>query len=287
MLTVLEVIARSTAFLSGRGVEPARLNAESLVGHALGLKRMQLYLQFERALTEPELETIRGLVRRRGLREPLQYIVGEVEFHGLRLKADRRALIPRPETEQLVDLLVRRLGERPPGRILDLGTGSGAIALALAKAWPGALVLALDASPDALTLALENAEGAGLAGRVTFLQSDWYRVVPEGEPFDLVVANPPYLSAAETASAEPEVREHEPAPALTAGEDGLAALRTILRDAPRFLAPSGWLALETGPDQHAELTGLAAESGLVGVESLKDLAGRDRVITARMPGPGR
>jgi release factor glutamine methyltransferase len=172
MRTVLEIIKMSTDFLEGKGVEQARLQAELLVGHALGLKRMQLYLQFERPLLEPELETIRGLLRRRGQREPLQYIVGTTEFFGLTLKVDRRALIPRPETEYLVSLLTERVN--PPARLLDLGTGTGAIALALAAHWPNCSVLALDVSPEAVALAEENARATGLADRVTVRPSDWF-----------------------------------------------------------------------------------------------------------------
>src|SRR3954465_8540378 len=145
MLTVLEIIKRTTDFFAGKGVESARLNAELLIGHALGRKRMQLYLEFERPLTEIELEKIRPLVRRRALREPLQYIIGETEFSGLKLKVDRRALIPRPETELLIEKIVG-LFATPPATILDLGTGSGSIALALAKAFPAAAVTAIDRS---------------------------------------------------------------------------------------------------------------------------------------------
>src|SRR5437870_6433739 len=149
MLTVLEIIKRTTGFFEQRGVESARLNAELLIGHALGLKRMQLYIQFERPLTEAELEKIRPLVKRRGIREPLQYIMGETEFFGLKLKVDRRALIPRPETERLIELVVGKVTSAPVS-ILDLGTGSGAIALALAKTWPDATVTAVEKSEQAL-----------------------------------------------------------------------------------------------------------------------------------------
>src|SRR3954471_14665010 len=155
MLTVLEIIKRTTDFFSGKGIESPRLNAELLIGHALGLKRMQLYLQFERPLAEPELEKIRPLVKRRGNREPLQYILGETEFSGVKLKVDSRALIPRPETERLIEVTMAALST-PPARILDLGTGSGAIALALAKHYPEAKVTAVDRSAAALALAREN-----------------------------------------------------------------------------------------------------------------------------------
>jgi len=279
MLTVLEVIKKTADFFSGKGIDSARLNAELLVGHALGLQRMQLYLQFERTLTESELVEIRALVRRRGQREPLQYILGSVDFFGLKLKADRRALIPRPETERLVEILVGRFAAGPPALVLDLGTGTGAIALALATAWASATVWAVDKSADALALAGENAIATGLAARVKFVQSDWFAEMPAEARFNLIVANPPYLSSEETRQTAPEVREHEPAPALVAGEEGLGAARAILRSAPGFLATGGWLALETGSGHHAELQAAAA-SGWGRTESLPDLTGRERYFFA-------
>ncbi|HOF10994.1 MAG TPA: peptide chain release factor N(5)-glutamine methyltransferase [Opitutaceae bacterium] len=280
MHTVLDILQKTTDFFSGKGVESARLNAELIVGHALGLKRMQLYLQFERLLTEPELERIRPLVRRRGQREPLAYVLGTAEFCGLTLKADRRALVPRPETERLVELLQERCVPPPP-RVLDLGTGTGCIALALASAWPGAEVVAVDASEEALALARENGESTGLAARVRWLKSDWFSGLPVDARFDLIVSNPPYLTAEETAAAEPEVRTYEPASALTAAEAGMADLRKIIAGAPRFLAPGGWLAMETGIAQHAALLADLARAGLHDGESVKDLADRDRFVVAR------
>jgi release factor glutamine methyltransferase len=276
MLTVLEIIKRSTEFLAGKGVESARLNAELLVGHVLALKRMQLYLQFERPLTETELEKLRPLLRRRGLREPLQHILGEIEFHGLQIKVDRRALIPRPETEHLIEVIGRQLLQ-PPRRVLDLGTGSGAIALALAREYPEAEVIAVDSSPDALALAQENAAHNAMTGRVHWLRSDWFEQVPASR-FDLIVSNPPYLSEAEVGAAEPEVRIHEPPGALTPGGDGLSALRRILTAAPRFMQPDGLLALETGSGQHAALGEAAGAAGYARCETGQDLAGRDRYL---------
>ena len=280
MLTVLEIIKKTTDFFAGKGIESPRLNAELLIGHALGLKRMALYLQFERLLAESELEKIRPLVRRRGLREPLQYIVGETEFHGLKLKVDRRALIPRPETELLVATIIERC-TTPPTAVLDLGTGSGAIALALAKQFPAAIVTGLDLSDEALSLARENAAATGLAEWVTFLKSSWFDALATDARFDLIVANPPYLSATETAQTAPEVRDHEPKSALTAAEEGLADLRIIISGAPKFLAPGGLVALETGIAQHAELVRLARAAGFAQIESRPDLTGRDRFVLAR------
>ena len=279
MLTVLEVIKKTTEFFAAKGIESPRLNAEQLVGHALRLQRMQLYLQFERSLTDAELEAIRPLVRRRGAREPMQYIIGETDFFDLKLKVDRRALIPRPETELLLELVTARQ-ITPPDTILDLGTGSGAIALGLARYFPAAAVTAVDLSAEALALARENAAAAGLAERVTLVRSNWFADVPPALRFDLIVANPPYLSAEETAETAPEVKAHEPAAALTAAEGGLGDLRAILAGAPRFLTAGGWLALETGITQHPELARLAAEAGFKRTESLPDLTGRDRFLFA-------
>lgn len=281
-LTVLEIIKRTTDFLAGKGVETPRLDAELLIGHGLGLPRMQLYLQFERQLAETELEKIRPLVRRRGAREPMQYIIGETEFFGLKLKTDRRALIPRPETEMLVELVSTRLG-KTPASILDLGTGTGAIALALARCFPAASVVGIDRSEEALALARENAKLSGVGEHVTWLCSDWFSALDAAARFDLVVANPPYLAAHETAATQPEVREFEPASALTAaGEDGLEDLRTIVRGAPHHLQVGGVLVLETGIAQHPALLVLAETSGFSQAESLQDLSGRDRFIFARL-----
>lgn len=279
MLTVLEIIKRTTEFLEKRGVESARLNAELLIGQALGLKRMQLYLQFERPLTEPELEKIRPLVKRRGNREPLQYILGETEFCGLKLKVDRRALIPRPETEYLVELLAAKLAP-PPAAILDLGTGTGALALALAAKHPEARVTAVEKSPEALALAIENGATLNLAARVRFLVSDWFSMLPSAERFDLIVSNPPYLTEAEVKEAAPEVKDHEPHSALIAAEEGRADLEHILRKGRPFLNAGGLLACETGIAQHARLGEVARECGYARTESLRDLTGRDRYLLA-------
>ena len=279
MFTVLEIIKKTTDFLATKGVESPRLNAELLIGHALGRKRMQLYMEFERPLSEVELEKIRPLVRRRALREPLQYIVGDTEFCGLRLAVDRRALIPRPETELLVEHVQRTRAASPPARILDLGTGSGAIALALATAFPAATVVAVDRSAEGLELARSNAALTGLDGRVTLLESDWFEAVPV-EAFDVVVANPPYLSDAETDQTAPEVRDFEPRSALAAGDEGIADLVRIIAQAPRYLAPGGLLALETGIAQHVRLLPLLRDAGFAQVESHPDLTGRERYILA-------
>ena len=283
MLSLLEIITKTTEFFASRGVESPRLNAEQIVGHALGLKRMQLYVQFERLLTDAELDKIRPLVKRRAQREPLQHILGTVEWGGVVLKCDKRALVPRPETEELFELVLEKVkpADGVAVRVLDLGTGTGALALALAKAWPAALVTALDASDDALALARENAEALGLANRVSFLKSNWFSALPPEACYEVIVSNPPYLTDEEVAFAEPEVRIHDPMTALVAADEGLADLRVILAGAKPRLADGGLLALETGIAQHASLVAEAERLGLAQVESKKDLSGRDRFITAR------
>lgn len=282
MLTVLEIIKRTTEFFAAKGIESPRLNAELLIGHALQRNRMQLYLEFERPLSAGELDTIRPLVRRRAIHEPIQYIVGETEFRGLKLKVDRRALIPRPETELLVENVVAHFAQRPPPTtILDLGTGSGAIALALAAAFPAASVTAVDASNDALGLARENAVRTALDARVTFITSNWFTAVPAAR-FELIVSNPPYLSAEETAQTAAEVRDYEPAQALTSSADGMSDLAAIVADAPRFLSAGGLLALETGIAQHARLVALAQAAGFSRIESKRDLTDRDRFVFASL-----
>ena len=281
MPSLLEIVRKSTEFLQTKGVENPRLDAELLIAHALQLQRMALYLQFERELTEPELATIRPLVKRRSQREPLQHILGETDFFDLKLKTDRRALVPRPETEALLEMLVSSLLP-PPDRVLDLGTGTGAIALGLARVWPRAAFTAVDKSADALALARDNAAAHGLADRVEFLASDWFSALDPARCFELIVANPPYLSAAEVAVTEPEVREHEPHTALVADRDGLADLETIVRGAPAFLASGGTLALETGIAHHEVLLALANECGYAAAESRRDLTERDRFVLLRL-----
>lgn len=282
MPTLLEIVRKSAEFLSSRGLEHGRLDAELLIGHALGLPRMQLYVQFERLLSEAELEKVRPLVRRRAAHEPVQYIIGLTEFAGLELQVDTRVLIPRPETERLVELLGERLADRPPADILDLGTGSGALALALAKQFPAARVVALDRSSDALAVArLNGARHPALAERVTWLESDWWSALPTDATFALIVANPPYLTEFEWAETKREVRDYEPKAALTADDEGLADLRRIVAEAPARLRPGALLALETGIAQHAALLAMAEAAGLVGAESLADLTARPRYVLAQ------
>ncbi len=282
MLTMLDVVRRTTDFLAQSGVPNPRLDAEWIMAHSLDIGRMDLYLQFERPLNEAELAPMRELVRRRGDREPLQHILGFVDFDNLRIACDTRALIPRPETEELLEILKGELASSPPARILDLGTGSGVLALALAKCFPMTNVLAVDASEEALDLARENATVNNLVERVRFLRSNWFADLVEGEdPFDLIVSNPPYLSQEEWTCTEPEVREHDPKSALVAKNNGCADLLAILENALGHLCPGGLLAMETGEAHHDLLAEQATAAGYVDSRGLKDLAKRPRFFLAR------
>jgi release factor glutamine methyltransferase len=242
----LEVLRGTERYLADRGVENPRLNAEHLLAHALGLKRMELYLQFDRQLTEAERAPLRDTVKRRGAREPLQHILGTAEFHGRTFLCDKRALIPRPETEQLVEIALKMVKGKTSPKILDVGTGSGVIAITLALELPEAEVQAADLSTDALALVAANAERHGLAGRITFHQAD---LLPSGDTkLDLIVANLPYIPAAEIAALSPEVH-HDPLAALDGGPDGLDLVRRLIDAAPERLTPGGALLLEIGAGQ--------------------------------------
>ncbi len=270
---------KTAAFFEKRGLEQARLNAELLFAQALGCRRLDLYLQFERPLPEETLERLRVLVARRAKREPLQYIAGEAEFMDLKLRVDRRALIPRPETEELLEGVFARVGEGAPARVLDLGTGTGAIALALAQKYPGAAVTAVEASGEALSLARENAQRTGLGERVRFLGGAWFEPVA-GEVFDLIVSNPPYLTPEEVAQAQPEVRDWEPLGALVSGPEGLDDLFRIMDAAPEYLRAGGLLALETGIGHAGALSARAQAAGFARYEAAPDLSGRQRFFFA-------
>ena len=274
MLSIREIKERTEDFFKQKGVPNPKLDTDILIAHSLGIKRLDLYLDLERPLTDAQLNELRPLVKRRADREPLQYIVGTTEFYGLTLKVDKRALIPRHETEELAELIVEQL-EKPPTRILDLGTGSGALALAMASKYPGAKVTAVDQSKDALALAAENTQALELDNQIQFFEGNWWSPISDDQTFDLIVSNPPYLTEAEMKTAEPEVIRHEPHDALVAGKDGLDDFRVLLEGAPKFLAKGGLLAMETGIAQSNALAEMAQQVGLSG-RSIEDLSGRPR-----------
>jgi release factor glutamine methyltransferase len=276
-MTVLEVLQATTAYLKKHNVENSRLNAEHLMAHALGRKRIELYLDFERELTETELGPLRELVKRRSEGEPLQHLLGTVEFCGLTFLCDKRAMVPRPETEQLVELVEARIENRE-SRIVDVGTGSGVIAISLAAKFPEAKILAVDISDDALALAQENAAMLNLKDRVQFLKSRLLENV-EGV-FDLIVANLPYISTQERRTLSREVL-HDPEVALFGGKRGDELVRELIDQAPTRLHPGGLLALEIGLGQSETLLSALAEKNYRDICSKNDYNGVTRFIFAR------
>ena len=276
-MTVLEILQSTTAYFQKRNIETSRLNAEHLLAHVLKRKRIELYLEFERVLTEAELAPLRELVKRRGQGEPLQHLLGTVEFAGRTFLCDKRALVPRSETEQLVELLKSQIPSSK-SRILDVGTGSGVIALSLAAKFPEAKVTAADVSEDALALARANVDRLGLTSRVHFLQSDLLMDVTG--VYDLIVANLPYVAEADRGTLSREVL-HDPEAALFGGERGDEIVRKLIETAPSHLAPGGLLALELGVGQADDLGALMAEKNYHDIRTERDYAGVIRFLFGR------
>jgi len=276
-MTVLEVLQATTAYFKKHDLESPRLNAEHLLAHVLRRKRIELYLEFERELAEAELAPLRELVKRRAQGEPLQHLLGTVEFCGLTFLCDKRAMIPRPETEQLVEVLKSEI-RNPKSEIMDVGTGSGVIALCLAAEFPGAQILAVDISNDALTLAQENAARLNLAERVRFLKSNLLENV-EGV-FDVIVANLPYVSTQERHTLSREVL-HDPEVAVFASTRGDELVRELIAQAPSRLRPGGMLALEIGMGQSEALLSTLAEKNYRDIFSKTDYSGVTRFLFAR------
>jgi release factor glutamine methyltransferase len=258
-VTVLQAIQRSVDFLSKKGVESPRLQAELLLAHVLQAPRMKLYLEFERILTDDQQAALRELVRRRGQREPLQHILGTACFCGLDLEVNGDVLVPRPETELLAEHGWQFLkkaaaqGANPP-TALDFGTGSGCIAIAMAVQCPAAKVVALDISTTALALAGRNAAHHAVDSRIEFLAGDGFAALPVKAKFDLVISNPPYIPTAEIATLDPEVRDHDPRAALDGGADGVDFYRRLAQEAAAFLRPGGRIMVELGHGQEAAVT---------------------------------
>lgn len=277
--TVMEMVRWTEGYLKEKGFESPRLTGELLLAGTLGLKRLDLYLQFDRPLTPGELAEFKGRLRRRAKREPLQYIEGEAAFRDLRLRVDPRVLIPRSETELLVDEVLAWARGREGLHALDVGTGSGAIALSLATEGSFARVVATDVSEGALEVARANLAAAPGA-RVEFRSGSVYAPV-RGDSFDVVVSNPPYIGEDEREALDPGVRDWEPAQALFAGGAGLDVIRELVAGAPRVLRPGGLLALEIGWKQADAVAGLVrAVDGFSEPAVRRDLEGRDRIVTA-------
>ena len=278
MTTVLETIEGGTRYLEKRGIEDARRNMQMLVAHQLGCTRMDLYTQFDRPMQESELSPLREALKKRGEGIPLQHLLGRVWFHKHEFKTDARALIPRPETEELAEwLLTWELPENQ--RLLDIGCGSGVLGLTLAAARPGWDVTLADVSPDALALATENAAALEITN-ASFLESDLFSAI-DGT-FDGIVANLPYVPESERATMAREVL-HDPALALFSGADGLDLIRRFIPQAFQHLNPGGWLVLEIGHDQASQVAGFLQASGFAEIEVKPDLSGIARFPFARRP----
>ena len=293
--TIGRLLETAGGYLKGKGSLSARLDAELLLADTLRLERIDLYTQHERPLTPQEVASYRALVARRANREPVAYIRGRVHFRHLSLEVRPGVLIPRPETEELVDLALATLRRRPPWgdlpdrpapleipTIADVGTGSGAIALSLAQE-AGVRVLAVDDSAEALAVAAENARSLGLDGRVTLRQGDLLAGIADAA-LHMVVSNPPYVRSGDIASLAPDIRLFEPVAALDGGPDGLDVYRRLVPDAARALRPGGTLLLEVGEDQAGAVSDLAVAAGFVHVSVHKDLSRKDRMVEATLPG---
>jgi len=278
--TILEVLRWTIGRFERHGIASARLDAELLATQAFGRTRVELYTHFDQPLGDPELSAYRGLVQRRMAGESVAYILGRKEFWSLDLQVDARVLVPRPDTETLVEQALELLKAMPdkgrPPRVADIGTGSGALALALKKERPGDEVFAVDVSPDALEVARGNANRLGFD--VTFLQGDL--VSPLAGPFDLIASNPPYIPSQDIAGLSPEVRR-EPSLALDGGADGLVLVRRLASDARKILAPGGALAMEIGAGQAASVMEILRGEGYAGIGARRDLAGIERVVFGR------
>jgi release factor glutamine methyltransferase len=282
-VTVLEAIQKSAEFLGKKNVESPRLQTELLLAHLLKMPRMKLYLNFDRALTNAETDALRELVKRRGQREPLQHIVGSTSFCGLEMMVNRHALVPRPETEMLAELGWQFLStlNPQPSTVLDFGTGTGCIAIAIAAKTPGAKITALDISAEALALAKENAARNNLAERIGFLQTDGFAALAAGIKYDLIVSNPPYIASAEIATLDPEVRDFDPRGALDGGTDGLDFYRQLAAEAKKFLKPTGKIMLEFGDGQADEIKKIFANEKWVVEAVQEDYSQRARILVAR------
>ena len=278
---LIDVLREAASFLETRGIDNSRLNAEQLLGHVLGLKRIDLYLQFEKPISIQEREVYKTLLLRRASHEPLQYILGETEFMSLSFKVTPDVLIPRPETEILVEKIVEEVGAEEEPKILDIGTGSGNIAISLAKYLTTVKIVAVDINDKILSIGRENATVHNVKEKINFVKADirgeeFCRVVMP--PFDLVVSNPPYISEKAWEFLPEEVRKYEPKDALYGGEDGLFFFRIVGEKGKELLKPSGKLFFEVGDGQSEEVKTILEKIGYKNIKIFPDLNGIDRVV---------
>jgi release factor glutamine methyltransferase len=280
--TVGRLLDWTSKYLAQKGSEFPRLDAEVLLAHALGCKRIELYTRHEEIAPDEGRQQFRDLVRRRVEGCPVAYLVGRKEFFSLELEVSPAVLIPRPDSECLVDECLRLAKEKPEPCIIDLGTGSGNLAVAVAKRHKKAQVTAVDVSPEALAVAQRNATKHGVEGRIRFLQGDLFGLVPAGEQFDFVISNPPYIPRSDIAALAPGVRDYEPHLALDGGPDGFAVFDRLVAEAPGWLKPGGYLIIEIGSpqEQHARER-LQAHAGYELAKTIRDGSGHPRVLRAR------
>ncbi|MFC2095241.1 peptide chain release factor N(5)-glutamine methyltransferase [Candidatus Bipolaricaulota bacterium] len=279
--TIREVLNWTRGYFEDAGIVQPRLEAEILLAHALDVDRLHLYLAPDKPLTSDERLRYRGVVKQRQSGTPLQHVIGEVRFYGLRFQVDRETLIPRTETEELLDQVVKRAPRDREIRCLDLGTGTGVIAVCMARYLPKAQITAVDISPAALQVAQGNAKLNEVEERIDFIESDWFSHV-EGE-FDFIASNPPYIRSGELKDLPKEVREHEPSVALDGGIDGLEKVRSIVGQLRAHLRPDGVVLMEIGHDQGASAKAILENIELVDVSIERDMAGRDRFVVGRCP----
>jgi len=286
--TVREVVTWTTDDLRKRGVDSARVDAELIVAHALGIDRIKLLISAERELSNDELESIKALVKRRRAFEPIAYLRGEREFYGRKMRVDARVLIPRPDTETLVDVALERLRGRDLfARVVDLCTGSGCVAITLKLERPTIAVDATDLSDGAIAVARDNAQRLGAVWNVRFACGDLFTPLGKNRAiYDLVVANPPYIATAEVPTLQPDIKDHEPRIALEGGASGLEIIDRIVDEAPRWLRPGGALAMEIGAGQAQGVRTIFERRGFEAVETKKDYGGVERVVSGLWPGHG-
>jgi release factor glutamine methyltransferase len=278
--TIRRVLDWTRGHFDKQQVDDPRLTSEILLGHVLTLPRVKLYMDLDRPLTKDELATYRALIQRRLAGEPTQYLVGFREFYGRKFAVDDRVLIPRSETELLVEAALRDVKKDEPSRVLDLCTGSGCVAISIAAERPQASVWATDLMPGPIEVAKKNAEALGVDGRVTFFQGDLFAAVPEGATFDVIVSNPPYVKTSDLATLQREVQK-EPRAALDGGADGLDLIRRVVTDGLPRLKPGGLLALEIGDEQGDAVKEIMTRAGCRDVHIEKDLARHDRIALGR------
>jgi len=281
--TILDILKLSTDYLAKNKLPSPRLEAELLISHVLGCKRLDLYLRFDQPLKETELSLIRQFLKQRSAHEPVQHIIGRTEFYGSPFICDNRALIPRPDTEILVETVIETIKSAGLSSILDIGSGSGCIPIVLVKNTTATRIAAIDIWPDAIALATENAELNGVLDKIIFAVSDIFKPFRVKEKFDIVVSNPPYIALSEMASLDSEVQNFEPQNALTDGADGLSFYRRLAEIAPAAIKSGGWLMVEIGYRQAEAVEEIFNRSAIFNqISVIKDYGGQNRVVKAQL-----